>query len=838
MNRRILVIDDQQEILEDYRQILTRDLGGQNPELKSLERELFGEATAPRVPAAPRYELATAHQGEEGFHLVEQARAEGRPFAVAFVDMRMPPGWDGMETARRIREKDAELEIVIVTAYSDHDREKIVWTVGAPSKLLYLKKPFDVEEIRQLALALTEKWNLSRQEERQRELLKDLLLKISQVKNLGLRDLRAILEVTLGQMASLAEAEHGFVASIVQGQLAFRAGIGRFAGPESLEGPALEDLRQEILARTNPAEIVWVRKFEVVPFYVVEYDRTVLILENPQAEAVEKELIRLFMENVSAAVDAACLYERLFQSHRDLERVNQLLTHAQKDLERKILERTEELVRLNELHRGIIENAGLAILTFDAEGRISSANRGVERILGWKPEELQGQPLRILCPQEKEACLEKLKQSLTGSQPLEVEHELARQDGKTFPAHITLTAINGEAGSGPSHIILIADLTERKNLERQLLQSQKMESLGILAGGVAHNFNNLLAVILSSADELRERLGQEPELRENLEMILNSSQRAAGLVRQLLSFSRQDSGAKTSLPVKQLIEEVVSLLGKVLHKNIQMECEVEADLPAVAGDFNQLEQVLMNLCINARDAMPHGGVLRLQAARAGRKSPDPLRPEEDFIRLSVSDTGVGMPPEVQEHLFEPFYSTKEVGQGTGLGLATAYGIVAAHGGRIEVASQPGQGTTMSIYLPGSKEVPELKAPEAATPQGPAHGKVLVIEDEEPIRRLTQAKLTRLGYEVVLAADGQEGLRKLEEHPDLNLVVMDMIMPGVSGRELFLKMRQLRPELPILLMSGYTKGDEAEELLAIGASGYLQKPFHLDVLAEKVQATLH
>jgi len=197
-----------------------------------------------------------------------------------------------------------------------------------------------------------------------------------------------------------------------------------------------------------------------------------------------------------------------------------------------------------------------------------------------------------------------------------------------------------------------------------------------------------------------------------------------------------------------------------------------------------------------------------------------------------------MPLEVREHLFEPFFSTKEVGKGTGLGLATAYGIVAAHDGRIEVESQPGQGTTMSIFLPGVEKVVEPKASEPATPQGPAKGKVLVIEDEEPLRRLTQTKLQRLGYEVVLAADGQEGLQKLEEHPDLNLVVMDMIMPGVSGRELFLQMRQLRPLLPILLMSGYSKEGEPEELLAIGASGYLQKPFLLDVLAEKVQATLH
>ena len=838
MNRRILVIDDQQEVLEDYRQILARELNIRDPELSVLKQELFGKDAGSGRPAEPAYEVVTARQGEEGFLLAQEARAEGRPFAVAFVDMRMPPGWNGMQTAQRIREVDPEVEIVIVTAYSDHDREKIVHAVGAPSKLLYLKKPFDVEEIRQLALALTEKWNLARKEERQRELLKDLLIKISQVKNLGLSDLGAILEVTLGQMASLAESKHGFIASIISQRLTFRAGLGRFADPPSLEQPELEELRKEILSRAGQKDIIRLDKFELIPFYVVAYDQTVLILEDPRAEALEPELIRLFMENVSAAVDAACLYERLFQSHRELERVNQELAQAQKDLERKILERTEELARLNELHRGIIESAGQGILTFDAGGRILSANRAAVKILGWPPEELPGRPLLSLCLLSEEGCLDRVLQSLSIHSPVELERELVRQDGKTFPAHITITPINGASQALGGYILLIADLSERKALERQLLHAQKMESLGILAGGMAHNFNNLLFVILNSADELKGRLAEDPELRGNLELILNSSQQAAELVRQLLSFSRHEAPRQKPIEVKQLLQEVTSLLGKVLHKNLQLRMEVEEAIPPVRGDFGQLEQVLMNLCVNARDAMPHGGVIELSARQTRRENTAPDRPAGNYVVLSVTDTGVGMSAEALEHLFEPFYSTKPVGAGTGLGLATAYGIVSVHGGFIEVESEPGRGTAIKIFLPCAEAGVATEGKETVELNPPLKGKVLVIEDEDSIRRLAQAKLHRLGYEVVLAADGEEGLRQVEEHPDLDLVVMDLIMPGVSGRELFLRLREARPNLPVLLMSGYSKDGEAEELLAIGASGYLQKPFLLDVLAEKVQATIH
>jgi len=837
MNRRILVIDDQKEVLKDYEEILTPHICEVN-RLRELEEELFGEKLTPPENLQPCYELYLAKQGQEGYELVKKMKSLGTPFAVAFIDMRMPGGWDGLETARRIRQIDPDIEIVIVTAYSDRDRIEIVEKVGEPSKLLYLKKPFDLEEIRQLALALTEKWNLEQKDKRQKELLKNLLVRINQIKNIGLENLDKLLEFVFEQMINLMEVENGFLCQIdcEAEKLIFRCGAGKYKSPQILESQELTKLKQEIFKRAKKpdAPCVKINGFRLIPFYVVKYEKLVLVVENPRDELLDSELIRIFVENVSGAIDTAYLYEKLYQSHRELEEANRKLTEYKQNLERKIQERTQELYHLNELHKSIIENAGIAIFTFDKEGVIKSANQTTANIFGFKPEELIGKNLEVIMPNAKKF-LAKLEEREDGIFPWEKEMELKKAGGQSFPAHINISRVRFLKDEY-FYLLLVSDLTERKALERQLLQSQKLESIGTLAGGVAHNFNNLLLVILNSLNEIQERLPNDPELEFNLELIRKSAEQASELTQQLLSFSRKKSPKKEPVNVKDLINDVVKLLEKTIHKNISIEVAVEENLPPILGDSALLQQALLNLGLNARDAMPHGGILSFEARKVKIKKPIGALSPGEYLQLIVEDTGIGIPPEIKERIFEPFFTTKGLEKGTGLGLPTVYGIVKNHQGEIEVESELGQGTKFIIYLPIAKQE-ELKKFEEK-PKSPAKvqggGKILLIDDEEALLRLAEIRLSKLGYEVLIARGGEEALELIKNHPDIRAVAMDMIMPGLSGKSLFSEIKKLRPNLPVLIISGYSYEGDAEELIKEGAIGYLQKPFIFDELINIVE----
>ena len=832
MNRRIIIIDDQEEILRDYQEILS-PFRFEDPELEKLETELFKKQTLPSKSTQLSYEVFLVRDGKHGFELVKGMREKGEPIAVAFIDMRMP-GWDGLETAKRIREIDSEIEIVIVTAYSDQNRMVIVERVGEPSKLLYLKKPFDVEEIRQLALALTEKWNLAQKDKKQKELLKELLVRISQVKHLGLKNLQELLEVVLGQMVNLLEAESGFLCQVIKGKIEFRVGSGRFQKPESIEVKELLPLHQEIILRDKDLRSsVRINSFKLIPFYVVEYETLVLVVEDPREELLDEELLQIFVENVSSAIDAGYLYELLYQSHRELEEANRELKIYKDDLERKIVERTQELYRLNELHRNIIDNAGLAIFTFDPAGKIKSANHSSKQIFGYELNELLGKHLQELFAPEAE-WLDRIKKLADRDFPWEEEALMRKKAEEVFPVHLSVSKIklNGE---GDLFIVLVSDLTERKQLEQELLQSQKLESIGILAGGVAHNFNNLLFVILNSLSEIQDQLGQNPELAFNLELIKRSAHQASELTQQLLNFSRRKPLKRDLIKLKDLIQELVSLLGKTIHKNIRIETELEADLPLIEGDPALLQQALLNLGLNARDAMRHGGVIRFEAGRYELKEKKGELGTGEFIKLVVEDTGIGIQPEIINHIFEPFFTTKGLEQGTGLGLATTYGIIKNHQGSIEVESKLGEGSRFTILLPVAREGSKEEDSIPLVKEIKGQGKILIIDDEEGLRKLAELKLKKLGYEVLSAGSGEEAISLVKEHLDLKAIAMDMIMPGISGKELFRRIKSINQDVAVLLISGYSPEGDAEELLEMGAMGYLQKPFMIEEMVEVIEA---
>jgi two-component system cell cycle sensor histidine kinase/response regulator CckA len=392
------------------------------------------------------------------------------------------------------------------------------------------------------------------------------------------------------------------------------------------------------------------------------------------------------------------------------------------------------------------------------------------------------------------------------------------------------------------------DITERKRLEDQLLHSQKMEAVGLLAGGVAHDFNNLLMLIQAHNERLREALALDaPEQKESLG-IEHAVTRAASLTGRLLAFSRKQVLQPQVMDLNVVLSEVAKMLDRLIEKNIALRVVPTPQLWAVKADPGQVEQLIMNLAVNARDAMPEGGQLLIETRNAeiGHTHPrlrDGVRPGR-YVMLIVSDTGVGMDSETQAHMFEPFFTTKEPGKGTGLGLPIVYGVVKQTGGWTHVDSKPGKGTTFEIYLPGAEEteinvpapVSEMQSDLAAAPRGTET--ILLVEDESGIRELAGEFLRRQGYKVLHGIDGNEALRIAEGHEDLiHLLVTDMAMPNLGGKELAQCLRTVRPQIKVLFMSGYPDhpGLEGED---VGSQAtLLQKPFSLDTLAHKVRTLL-
>jgi signal transduction histidine kinase/CheY-like chemotaxis protein len=394
----------------------------------------------------------------------------------------------------------------------------------------------------------------------------------------------------------------------------------------------------------------------------------------------------------------------------------------------------------------------------------------------------------------------------------------------------------------------IAQCIERKRVEEalhgsedQIRHLQKMEAVGRLAGGIAHDFNNLLTVITGYSQLLLGTLPVGDPMRRGVDLIQTTAQRAAGLTRQLLAFSRKQVLAPTVLDLNEVVPGMAAMLQRLIGETIELEFRPGQELGSVKVDLGQLEQVIVNLVVNARDAMPKGGRITLETANVELREDHARRhigvTTGSYAMLTVTDTGTGMDPETQSHIFEPFFTTKEPGQGTGLGLATVYGIVRQSGGSISVDSEPGEGSTFTIYLPRVQEAPE-KREAASLPPARGSETLLVVEDENEVRVLVQKILEDYGYIVLSAGTIAEALRIAERHAGpIHLLVTDMVMPQMSGSELAECLRSLRPEVAALYMSGYT--DHA--IVNDGRSGhgapFIQKPFTPDALARKVREVL-
>jgi PAS domain S-box-containing protein len=701
-NHRILVIDDNPSIHEDFRKILGPADVKLAQELEAEEAALFGETAEASRPWS--FQIDSALQGQEGLEKVRAATANGVPYAVAFIDVRMPPGWDGIETMSRIWKEFPDLQMVICTAYSDYSWDEIAKSIGNSDQVLVLKKPFDNVEVLQMAHALCRKWELTRIARRQMDDLEALV-------NERTAELRAANEELIGQVAERTMAE-----------AALRHSEERFS--KAFHG--------------SP-----------VPMAIRRLD-------------------------ISGYLDANASFVALLGASREEALADTALLWAEPETDAKIA-------------------AGLA-------GR---------------------QAIR------------------------ELPALIRTHAGETREVLVTAQIL--KLGDAPYQLLILQDITDRVRLENELHQAQKMEAVGRLAAGVAHDFNNILTVILgNTAMQLCN-----PQLDEKLTASLNQVQRAAeratALTRQLLAYSRRQIIHRQPLALNEVVEQTVAMLRRLIGEHIALDMQLAPDLPPIFADPSNVDQVIMNLALNARDAMPDGGKLTVTTTRIeideafrARNSEAQLGPH---ICLTVKDTGHGMDAATLARIFEPFFTTKDPGKGTGMGLATAYGVLKQHGGWIEVDSALRRGTTVRAFFPlcvdGMAAEPanvEIQPSDFARNESIT---ILVVEDEAMLREFVSDALSALGYRVLSAPNGRAALEIWAEHRDeIDLLLTDVVMPeSVSGRELAHTLIMDKPDLKVIFTSGYSAELIGTDFEREKQHAFLAKPYLPDRLGQTVATHL-
>jgi PAS domain S-box-containing protein len=530
----------------------------------------------------------------------------------------------------------------------------------------------------------------------------------------------------------------------------------------------------------------------------------------------------------------------LYDSYRRQQR------EAALEVERK---RAEEALHVSEQRlreslafqqRLIASLPTISFITTDLNAIVTSFSPGAERIFGYKAEEMIGQPVaKLHLPEDVARFPEIIQAQIEGRIGFDGEMTLVRKNGERFPAHFITSPILDEDGKVIALLGVSQDISERKQLEEQLRQSQKMEAIGRLAGGVAHDFNNLLTVINCYSDILLMQLGQDSDLRSSAEQIKKAGERAASLTNQLLAFSRRQALQPKVLNLNTIVSDIYKMLRRLIGEDIALETSLDPNLWRVKADPGQIEQVIMNLAVNARDAMPQGGKLKIETTNVKlnhRKRS--ITPAGSYVLLSVSDTGCGMDDVTLSHIFEPFFTTKEQGRGTGLGLSTVYGVIKQSGGHIEVDSKPGKGTTFRIYLPRVEEHDELLSELKLAAQLNGSETVLLVEDEESVRKLASEVLRMNGYNVLEVASAYEAIATCKQHPGpIHLMVTDVVMPGLGGRTIANHIAWLRPETKVLYISGYPDDFATRHGVMVSNLNFLKKPFTPVSLLSKVREAL-
>lgn len=504
----------------------------------------------------------------------------------------------------------------------------------------------------------------------------------------------------------------------------------------------------------------------------------------------------------------------------------------------------EALRKANERLIFQIERMPLGYIVWDKEFRVREWNPAAEKIFGWTAGEAVGKhACELIVPPEVQPHVNDVwAKLLEGDEASHSVNDNIRKDGTKITCEWFNTPLRSASGEITGALSMVDDITEKNRLERQLQVAQKMEAVGMLAGGIAHDFNNALTVVLGFGEMLRRRVSNDPQAVFALDRIVQSAEHASALTRQLLTFARRRIIDLGNVDLNEVVSDLVELFRKTTPENIEIDtCPAKGPV-TIRADRGQIEQVLTNLCLNARDAMPEGGRLLIETGvvslEKGYLKKYPYMEAGRYAVLSVSDTGIGMDEETQKRAFEPFFTTKGPDKGTGLGLAVVYGIVKQHGGFIHLYSEPGKGTTFRIYFPAVDAPPDRKAAVAERATRGGSETILVAEDEESVRDLLEQTLKSYGYRVLAARDGAEAVEVFRRHrEEIAMVVLDVIMPRMGGKEAYDKMVEMVPGLKALFLSGYSENAVHNAFVLLPGLAFLQKPFGLGALARKVREVL-
>jgi PAS domain S-box-containing protein len=642
------------------------------------------------------------------------------------------------------------------------------------------------------------------------------------VRDAGLRLLRGercvVLEVTEGPdgpTASSSQLEWEYSRAMVRRALAGRRAVAFVEGvPENtseslLLSGARSSLCAPIFVRGRPAGCFYVTHRQVGRLFGEDEERLADFIATLAGAALENT-----------------------ENFAELRRLNE-------SLQLRIAERQQAEKRIQE-QAALLDKAQDAICVVDLEDRILYWNRSAERLYGWPAAEAVGKSATGLLFRGPTPQLDEARRAVLEAGEWTGEVQQVTRGGDKITVESRWTLVRDDRGRPKSRLMVNTNITEKKKIEARFLRAQRMESIGTLAGGIAHDLNNVLAPILMAVDLLKMPL-PESEHPALLGTIQTSAERGAEMVRQILSFARGVEGQRVIVQLKHLVRDLEKVLRSTLPKSITVETDLPGELWVVQGDATQLYQVLMNLCVNARDAMPQGGTLTIGAEHKvldetfARMHAD-ARPGP-FVQLKISDTGTGIPAEILDRIFDPFFTTKEVGKGTGLGLSTVLGIVQSHGGFVHVASEVGKGTQFSVYLPAADSGHAAGAEGEASQTGKCgHGElILVVDDEAAIRSVMTAALESRGYRVKTAREGKEAVELYAQHRgEVRLVVTDMMMPGMDGAAAIRALRALDPGVRIVATSGLVDGSGPTGL---GVRGFLAKPYTAAELVRAVREAL-
>jgi two-component system, cell cycle sensor histidine kinase and response regulator CckA len=802
-NNRIIVIDDDPEIWEAYRAILLPNLVGEQFKAGKKIGEMFAEAAELSPTEKVEFDLTFASQGREGYQLVEKATQEGTPYAIAFVDVRMPPGWDGLETAAKIRAIDPDIEIVIVTAYADRSRDEIALAVKPPHKLLYLRKPFDLDELKQIALSLSEKWNITQLELQQRENMAAIL-----------RTTPAAIFTTdekrrITSWNKAAEQITGYSAEEVLGRMCIFHEISK-------DNVCRECEAGKVVPQNKPNLEI---NFEDKTGKLKSISMTLSPLKNKKGENIG--IVESFWDITSRKEAEEALHES------------------------------------EERFRSLVETTSDWVWEIDSEGRFTYCSPVCEKIYGYKPEELLGRGLleSLVAPESTEEFSQRLKQCLNDACGFSgIERQALRKDGTGIYIESSATPVLGENGTVVSFHGIDRDITKRKRLELEKFQleernhqAHKLEALGTLAGGIAHDFNNILTPIIGYAQlgELNLEKNDLEKAKESFQIIKNSANSASEMTRQILAFSRQQVLDIRKINLSDTIHTMSKMLHRLIREDIELVFDLADDILPIKADTGRLGQILMNLLVNAKDAITASGIITISTKNVTIPDDAPLVDAEKnsfsgpFTLLEVSDNGAGIDKENLERIFDPFFTTKPMGAGTGIGLSTVFGIVKQHGGHILLESEIGQGTKVRIYfrtVEKERTLPESLQNAAGIKKG--NETLLVVEDNREVLAAISAGLKIFGYTVLEASGSDKAIRMIHDCDEkIDMLITDVVMPGLSGKAVAETFRIKFDDLPILFISGYSSEVNPKDLEFIKGSYFLQKPFSPSQIAAKIRAIL-